>query len=394
MTHSGGRRCGPWVGLLLLLTACTAPMDSPTATSHAPREPSVVTQLPGWKTDFSLMAEGITQDQFVRALAGRDLIPPIDGPRFASVANVDYLTDAEPVIAVEVRGEWRAYPIQILIWHEIVNDRIAGQPITVTFCPLCYTSVVFDRRVDGDVLSFGVTGYLRRSDLVMYDRQTETWWQQATGRALIGDLVGQTLTILSSQLVSWATFRATHPEADVLSRDTGVQRPYGSNPYPGWDITERNPFLGPAQLTPCEGADTCIDPKERVGLLLEGGENVVYRFLAVADAGGVVHDTAGGTPVMVVWHPDVTSALGNSLLERSDQVGTLVAFDRRVGASELTFTIRGEALVDEQTGSTWDELGTATSGPLAGEQLRRLVMDTPYWFAAAAFTANLRIWTP
>ncbi|MGH2489848.1 MAG: DUF3179 domain-containing protein [Candidatus Limnocylindria bacterium] len=340
------------------------------------------------------MAEGVTTAEFIRALAGRDLIPPIDDPRFLSVGEVNFLADAEPVIAVEIGGQWRAYPIQILIWHEIVNDRFEGQPITVTFCPLCYTSVVFDRRVDGEELDFGVTGYLRRSDLVMYDRQTETWWQQASGRALMGDLVGHTLTILSSQLTSWAAFRAGHPEAAVLSRDTGNERPYGSNPYPGWDDTVRNPFLGPGQLEPCKGVGSCIDPKERVGVLTEGGESVVYRFQVLAEAGGLAHDTVGGTPVVVRWLPDVTSALDNALLERSHQVGTVVALDRTVGAAELTFVLRDGALVDEQTGSTWDEFGRAVRGPLAGEQLRRLVLDTPYWFAAAAFATDLDIWAP
>jgi hypothetical protein len=383
----------PWMGLFVLLAACAAPA-APTEPPSPSDAPSTDARILGWRTDFSRMSQGITQDQFLRALAGRDLIPPIDTPKFESVQEVEFLTEAEPVIAVEVDGRWRAYPIQILIWHEIVNDSIGDVPVTVTFCPLCYTSVVFDRRLDGRVLDFGVTGYLRRSDLVMYDRQTETWWQQATGQALIGELVGHTLTILSSQLVSWADFRAAHPEADVLGRDTGNVRPYGSNPYPGWDDTERNPFLGPGQLEPCEGAAGCIDPKERVGLLLEGGDTVVYRFLDLAAVGGLAHDTVGSTPVVVRWLPDVSSALDNAVLERSDQVGTLVAFDRRVGSAELTFALRNGDLVDEVTGSRWDELGMATRGPLAGTQLRRLVMDTPYWFAAAAFASDVRIWEP
>lgn len=390
MTGRPPRETIPWVGLIVLLAACAVPAEPPSQSGA----PSVAAQPPGWRTDFSRMADGITQDEFVRALAARDLIPPIDEPEFESVKEVEFLTEAEPVIAVEVDGQWRAYPIQIVIWHEIVNDSIEDVPVTVTFCPLCYTSVVFDRRLDGRVLDFGVTGYLRRSDLVMYDRQTETWWQQATGQALIGELVDHTLTILSSQVVSWADFRAAHPEADVLSRDTGNARPYGSNPYPGWDDTERNPFLGPEQLEPCDGAEGCIDPKERVGILVEGGDMVVYRFVDLAAVGGLVHDTVGSTPVMVRWLPDVSSALDNAVLERSDQVGSLVAFDRRVGSAELTFALRNGDLVDEVTGSTWNELGMAIRGPLAGSQLRRLVMDTPYWFAAAAFATEIRIWEP
>ncbi len=375
----------------MVLTGCAAP--TPAGSSPAGTHPFEDT-LPGWETDFGRMAEGVTMDQFVRALAGRDLIPPIDAPRFLPVTEVDFLSPVEPVIAVEVGGQWRAYPIQILIWHEIVNDTIAGEPITVTFCPLCYTSVVFDRRLGGRVLDFGVTGYLRRSDLVMWDRQTETWWQQASGHALGGELVGEILTIRHSQLTSWATFRDTHREAEVLSRETGHSRDYGTNPYPGWDDTVRNPFLEGDQLEVCEGDPECIDPKERVGVLLEAEETVIYRFSEVAAAGSLAHDRVGGTPVVVWWLPEVASALDSQLLEQGDQVGTMVAFDRRLDDLTLDLTLRNGILVDRQTGSGWNAFGEATHGPLEGERLRRLVMDTPYWFAAASFAGGLRVWQP
>ena len=141
-----------------------------------------------------------------------------------------WLKGQEPVINLALNGEHRAYPIQILIWHEIVNDQIGDRPVTVTFCPLCNTSIVFDRRLSDQTLDFGTTGNLRHSDLVMWDRQTELWWQQITGEAIVGELTGSKLTLLPSAIVSFEAFRRAYPEGQVLSRDTGFNRKYGENP--------------------------------------------------------------------------------------------------------------------------------------------------------------------
>lgn len=380
------------LALMLVLAACTA---SPAERSVQPRTERAGDEVPaGWRTDFALLAPGVRLDEFVRAAAGRDAIPALDDPAVTSVASADWIGETEPVIAVAAAGEWRAYPLQILLWHEIANDTLGGEPIAVTFCPLCYTSVVFDRRYAGSVLDFGVTGYLRRSDLVMYDRQTETWWQQATGVGLAGRHAGEHLTILASSIVAWRDFVAAHPDATVLDRATGFDRPYGRNPYPGWDRMDRNPFLGGAQLEPCEGADGCLDPKERVAVLTVNGRTVVYRFRTVVEAGGLIHDEVGPTLVVVWWLPQVSSVLDNELIERSDQVGSIVAFDRRHDGDVLTFALRDGQLYDAGTGTRWDSLGRATAGPAVGAQLRRLHIDTPYWFGFAAFGAGYEIWRP
>src|SRR5262249_25124585 len=154
-----------------------------------------------------------------------------------------WLKPAEPVIALTVGTESRAYPMQILIWHEIVNDTVGGVPVTVTFCPLCYTAIAFDRRRPHRLPRLPTTRDRRNSGLVMYDRQTESWWQQAIGRAIVGDLTGTQLTILPASIVSWGTFRAARPDGTVLSKDTGFARSYGSNPYSGYDSAGTQPFL-------------------------------------------------------------------------------------------------------------------------------------------------------
>ena len=151
---------------------------------------------------------------------GRDGIPPLDDPRFVVAAQADeWLSPLEPVIALEVDGVAKAYPLQILTRHEIANDEIAGVPVAVTFCPLCNSAVVFDRRFDGQVLDFGVSGNLRNSDLVMWDRQTQSWWQQLTGEGIVGRYAGAQLDFIPAQLVSWETFRDTTP-ARTFSRKT------------------------------------------------------------------------------------------------------------------------------------------------------------------------------
>ncbi|EAR51525.1 hypothetical protein OG2516_01361 [Oceanicola granulosus HTCC2516] len=173
----------------------------------------------------------------------RDGIPALDDPSFHPVAEEQDLAPLEPVIAVELEGATpRAYPIRYLTWHEIVNDEIDGRPVAVTFCPLCNSALTFDRRTDAGVLTFGVSGKLRSSDMVMFDRETESWWQQALGRGIVGDLTGTELQSLPSWMESWGSFAARNPDGLVMSQPTGHRRNYGANPYVRYD-SARQPFL-------------------------------------------------------------------------------------------------------------------------------------------------------
>jgi len=174
----------------------------------------------------------------------KDGIPAIGEPRFISVVEADaWLEPREPVILLRVADEVLAYPIQIIMWHEIVNDKVGGLPVVVTFCPLCNTAIAFERTVDGRDLDFGTTGRLRFSNLIMYDRQTESWWQQATGEAVAGELTGTRLRSRPAPIVSWEDLRSAHPDAEVLSRETGYDRNYGQNLYAGYDDIDSSPFL-------------------------------------------------------------------------------------------------------------------------------------------------------
>jgi len=337
----------------------------------------------GWKTDFS--RHGVPLSDFTSGGPGRDGIPPIDDPKFVSQQRADeWLADNEPVLVVEGSGTARAFPIQILMWHEIVNDHFGGRPIAVTFCPLCNSSLVFDRRVDGRELTFGTTGNLRHSDLVMWDRQTETWWQQMTGEAVVGELTGRKLTPLPSQTLSWRDFRRAFPEGDVLSRETGFQRDYGHNPYVGYDTPDEEPFLFDGET------DERLPPKERVAAVFVGDQAAVVPFSRLR-RDPVASFSVGDTPVVVMYRRGVASALDDARLSHSDDSGTSAAFDRRLDGQVLEFERRGAAIVDRQTKSTWDITGRAIDGPRRGERLVPVRHDQQFWFALAAFLPGARI---
>jgi hypothetical protein len=192
------------------------------------------------KTDFS--RHSVDLEEIRSGGPPKDGIPPIDDPKFVPLADAKGLTATEPVISLHIAGDARAYPLSILMWHEIVNDTVGGVPASVTFCPLCNAAVVFDRRLDGRVLDFGTTGKLRKSDLVMWDRQTESWWQQFLGEAIVGEMTGKRLKFLPSRVESFARFKARHPKGKVLVPNNPYMRRYGANPYAGYDTLER-PFL-------------------------------------------------------------------------------------------------------------------------------------------------------
>jgi len=311
----------------------------------------------------------------------RDGIPPIDNPGFESVESADsWLEDQEPVISVEFLGESRAYPLQILIWHEIVNDIIGETPIVVTFCPLCNTGLVFERPIiGGEILTFGTSGNLRNSDLVMWDRQTESWWQQFTGEALVGDLTGTQLKIIPTSILSWSDFKTRYPDSQVLSVETGYIRNYGLNPYPGYDNVGQYPFLfdGPV--------DDRLLPMTRVlGIDYLGASTAYNMDKLMQDR--VINDMLGEVPIVVKWKAGTASALDASMIALGRDVGTSRVFLRNLDELILTFSANNDGTFrDIETGSTWNIFGEAIDGPLAGKNLEAVPHHETFWFAWAAF---------
>ena len=299
-----------------------------------------------------------------------------------------WLRPVEPVIQLETDQEVKAYPIQILTWHEIVNDSIGGVPVVVSFCPLCNTAIAFERTVGGQVLSFGTTGRLRFSNLIMYDRQTETWWQQATGEGIVGALTGTNLTFVPAAMVSWEEFKGAHPDGMVLSRETGFNRNYGSNPYIGYDDVNRPPFLYQGPQTPGE-----LPPVARVLALEFDGDSVAYPYDLLSES-SVINDRVGELDVAIFWVPGTASALDAGVIAEGQDVGSAVAYDRNLDGQLLSFRFDGDNIIDNETGSTWDILGRAVAGPLSGERLREVVSVNHFWFSWAAFKPETRIYQP
>jgi hypothetical protein len=336
----------------------------------------------GWKTDFS--KRSVPLDDIMSGGPPKDGIPAIDSPRFVTVRDADrWLGDREPIVVFEYNGEIRGYPWQILIWHEIVNDEVGGLPVSVTYCPLCNTAIAFDRRMGDRILDFGTTGKLRHSDLVMYDRQTETWWQQATGEGIIGELTGATLTFLSAPTVSWSDFKREYPNAEVLSRETGFNRPYGRSPYEGYDTGR--PFLFRGR------ADGRLPTMARVVVVKIGDAAVVYPMVTLADERAVNHEV-GGTPVALFHRPGTASAVDDGRISEGRDVGAAAAYIRTVDGRTLTFRADGNGFRDEETGSRWTFFGEAVEGPLAGRKLEPVVHYIPFWFAWAAFRPDTPVY--
>ncbi|MEX0991201.1 MAG: DUF3179 domain-containing protein [Actinomycetota bacterium] len=331
----------------------------------------------------------IDEDRILSGGPPPDGIPPIDDPKFAPASDIDFLQGREPVLALSVETESRAYPLQILTWHEIVNDTVAGTPVAVTYCPLCNTGIAFVRpRIDGQLLDFGTSGKLYNSNLVMYDRQTESYWPQAMGKAVTGPLTGWELEFVPTQILSFADWRSEHPDGLVLTTETGFSRPYGENPYPGYDGS-RSPYLFDG--TP----DDRLPALSRVlGLVGEDGEVAVpfERLAGQAREGWAVLELSlGAEPVVVFWHAGTASALDAEQIAQSRDVGAASAFTPEVDGRALSFGIGEEGITDEETGTTWSIQGRGLDGPLEGEQLPRVLAIDSFWFDWAAFHPATRI---
>lgn len=337
-----------------------------------------------WKTDFT--KHSVPLDEISPGGPPKDGIPPIDNPRYVSIAEASgWLDPLEPVVTVVANGAARAYPIQILIWHEIVNDTLGGEPILVTFCPLCNTAIAFDRRLvpDGTLYDFGTTGNLRWSDLVMWDRQTESWWQQITGEAIVGELTGSRLTPIPAQILGWSAFVDAYPSGDVLSRETGFDRSYGTNPYVGYDDINNAPFLFDGDT------DGRLKAMEYVVGVSIGDESAAFRAIDLV-GGAVMNETVGGVPVVAFGIPGARAATDDAIISNSRDVGQVGVYQRVVDRLELTFqrTDSGE-VIDSETGSSWSITGRAMSGLLQGRQLDAVPHVLVFWFAwAAGFPAT------
>jgi hypothetical protein len=276
----------------------------------------------------------------------------------------EFLEDSELVVGLNINGDVRAYPLQILVWHEIVNDKVGGVPVAVTYCPLCFTNQVFNRTMnDGQILEFGTSGKLYNSNLVMYDRTTKSLWSQAMAQGIVGKLAGVKLERIPFDVAYWKEWKQLYPDSKVLSTDTGSARPYGANPYGDY-------YTNGDILFPVLNSDDRLGLKEIVIGLENKGQYKAFKLQEVEDK-KVINDQVNGKPIVLFsLHPFMARV-----------------YDPVVDGQilEFNYTIKDKGFVDKQTRSIWNFEGNAISGHMKGKQLTRIPFDEGFWFEWVAF---------
>jgi hypothetical protein len=319
-----------------------------------------------------------------------DTIRAIDEPRFARASEADFLSLNEPVLVVRVGGEARAYPVRILVWHEIVNDTVNGIPVAVTFCPLCNTGVAFERRVDGQTLTFAVSGRLVKANLVMFDRETETLWQQLTGESIRGPLAGKTLDLVPVQMVPFREFLRGAPDASVMTEDTGFHAFYGQDPYAGYGVNRDQPSSFQFGST----ADPRLPPKARVLGIVVGRHAAAVPYPTEPGERLLVRLTVGGEEVVVLLEHGAGQPATSGFFDDLDLGWAGVAFLPRVGNRRVSLGLEGGGFVDRESGTIFDLTGRAVTGPLEGRFLERAQSTDSFWFAWAAFYPDTAVVHP
>ncbi|QLH07056.1 DUF3179 domain-containing protein [Nitrosopumilus ureiphilus] len=291
----------------------------------------------------------------------KDGIPSIDNPIFTNVRDSQFMSDSDTVIGLEINGEAKAYPIFILVWHEIVNDYVGGVPVAITYCPLCYTNQVFERVIDGQEVTFGTSGKLYNSNLLMYDRLTESYWSQALGTAVKGELTGYQLDLVPFDVITWGDWKKLHPDTKLLTTDTGYIRSYATDPY-------GNYYTEPRIMFPVEHSDDRLHPKE---IIIGFNEDGIFKAYKQNDIESeiLINDSVGETPVMLI-----------SLFSENSR-----AFERTINGDVLDFVYEDGKILDVQTNSEWNYDGLSISGQLEGMQLERMPIEPGFWFEWVAF---------
>ncbi len=321
-------------------------------------------------------------DEIITGGPPPDGIPPIENPVFLNVAdNLEILDPAEPVVALEIDGDARAYPVRAMIWHEIVNDTVGGEPVSVTYCPLCNSAVTYRRTINGVETTFGTSGRLFASALVMYDRATESLWTHFDGRAIVGVLTGSQLEAIGSPLMAWGDFVTAYPTGQVLDwNETGFRRDYGRNPYVGYDDDTTQPFLFRGALD-----DRGLAKQRVVGIAL-AGEAAAYDLNSLSEGeASATNIVVADQDLVIFWKAGQSSALDEGILEEGRDVGSVGVFSRVVDGRSLTFVADGDQLMDEETESVWLISGNAISGPLGGSTLDRVEHLDTFWFSWSTY---------
>ena len=331
------------------------------------------------KKEEELRKHIVPLDQIVSGGPPPDGIPSIDNPKFVTVheAGNNFLSDSDLVLGININGDIRAYPLLILVWHEIVNDKVGRVPVAVTYCPLCFTNQVFNRTIGpNQVLQFGTSGKLYNSNLVMYDRTSKSLWSQALGQAIVGKYAGQKLQRIPFDISYWKDWKQLYPNSKILSKDTGFSRPYGADPYGDYYTSNQLYF-------PVSNHDNRLGLKEKI-VGLDNGEamgEVQYKAykLQQIETQKVINDDIGGKPVTLFsLHP--------AMIRVYDR---MIIGDKML---EFEYNESNNKITDKQTGTEWNFDGDAVKGRLKGTHLTRLPFDEGFWFEWVAFHSQTALY--
>ncbi len=335
-----------------------------------------------WKTDTSKHVIDLAELQVVLP---KQSFPIIDYPAFVGKSDgMDMFYEHEPVIAAEINGRAKAYPLNMLTMHEMTNDTLAGVPILPTYCPLCNASVTYDRRFDGQVLEFEVSGMLRKSDMVMFDRQTETWWQQLMGDGLVGKYAGESLDVVPSLIISVSEFFERYPDGQILSTQTGTSSMdrYGSNPYVRYDSICKIPY---DRFFDASEVDARLPAMERVVDIEVDGQRKIYPWTEIRNA-GVIQDELACESVVLFYQSGTVSVMDAARISESRNIGSVTVFSPVLeDGTRLTFHRKRGRIADRDTGSEWDITGRCISGELEGQQLQIFPYGNHFAFAMLEF---------
>lgn len=269
------------------------------------------------KNGFDLTGVLVPESKILSGGPPRDGIPAIDTPRFVAAAAASFLKENERVLGIRRHGISKAYPIAILNWHEIVNDEFAGEPVAVTYCPLCGTGIAYRARAGDETLTFGVSGLLYNSDMLLYDRKTRSLWSQIMRQAVSGPMKGAKLEAIPIDHTRWSDWRQRHPDTLVLSTETGYQRDYSRSPYLGYESSRKLWFPVPAQ-------DDRYHPKEQVLGVEVDGSFKAYPFVELEKSAGDVHDTLSGREIIVTY--DRRNRAATAAFVDGDRLPAVTAF--------------------------------------------------------------------
>lgn len=346
-----------------------------------------------WKTDTTKHTINLSEMILV---ATKGLFPIIDFPKFVGKEEgLEGFFEHEPVISVEIGGLAKAYPLNMLTFHEMANDTLAGIPILPTYCPLCNSGVVFDRRLkfEGNEysLEFEVSGFLRNSNMVMFDRQTETWWQQLMGDAIVGEFAGTELNIIPSLIISVQEFFKRYPDGQILSKETGYEKTmerYGTNPYVHYDSISKNPY---SRFFDEKEVDGRLPAMERIIDIQDDGKYKIYPFAAIAEE-GVINDQFKSKHVVLFYQSGTVSNMDEKEISKSKDIGSVTVFSPYVNNKLLTFSKSGKWFIDDQTSSKWDITGKCVKGKLKREQLWIEPHSNHFAFSWLAFYPDSEIY--